>query len=450
MDRLEKIIQAIDFVLKHVHEGIVIADRNGRVVYVNEANERITGLDNKKILGKKVIDVVPHSSLIDVLKFGKEKLGVNTKVRDKYVYSNIVPIHENGETIGSISIFLDITEIENLNRELKEAKKKINTLSKQLSGFIGDKDFIVGKNPKMQRVLHISQKAAGIISNVLITGESGTGKEVVARFIHKNGPRKNKPFVALNCGAIPETLLESELFGYEPGAFTGANPKGREGLFEKADGGTIFLDEIGDMPFPLQVKLLRVLQDNEIRRLGGEYKIRLDVRVISATNRPLEAMVEKGTFREDLYYRLNVIHIELPSLKERKEDIPIYVRFLMEKIGQRLDKNIHRITPTALRRLINYHFPGNIRELENILEKSFVMDEDGIIDLDDLPEFLNLETKHNGFYIDFKADWPTLKDTEKIIMERTLVAFPNKTKAAKMLGISRATLYRKMAELGLD
>lgn len=449
MERLEKIIQAIDFVLKHVHEGIVIADKNGRVVYVNEANERITGLENKKILGKKVVDVVPHSSLIEVLEHGKEKLGVHTKVRDKYVYSNIVPIREKGGIIGSISIFLDMTEIENLNRELREAQRQINSLSKQLSGFIGDKDFIVGKNPKMQKVLHVAQKAAGVISNVLITGESGTGKEVVARFIHKNGPRKDKPFVAVNCGAIPESLLESELFGYEPGAFTGASRKGKAGLFEKADGGTIFLDEIGDMPFSLQVKLLRVLQDNEIRRIGGEYKIKLDVRVMAATNKSLETMVEQGTFREDLYYRLNVIHIELPPLKERKEDIPIYVRFLMDKIAQRLDKKIYKITPNALRRLMNYHFPGNIRELENILEKSFVMDDDGIIDLNDLPEFLNLKTKYNGFYIDFEDDWPTLKDTEKIIIERTLVAFPNKTKAAKMLGISRATLYRKMDELGI-
>ncbi|NLZ53164.1 MAG: sigma 54-interacting transcriptional regulator [Thermoanaerobacteraceae bacterium] len=450
MESLENIIQAIDFVLKYVHEGIVIADRTGSVVYVNEANERITGLDNKKVLGKKVIDVVPNSSLIDVIKSGKEKLGVNTKVGDKYVYSNIVPIRKNSEIIGSISIFLDMTEVENLTRELKEAKQKINFLSKQLSGFIGDKDFIVGKSPKMQKVLQISQKAAGVISNVLITGESGTGKEVVARYIHKNSPRKNKPFIAVNCGAIPETLLESELFGYEPGAFTGANPKGKKGLFEKADGGTIFLDEIGDMPLPLQVKLLRVLQDNEIRRLGGEHKIKLDVRVISATNKPLEIMVEQGTFREDLFYRLNVIHIKLPPLRERKEDIPIYVEFLIEKIKQRLDKEIHNITSTALRRLINYRFPGNIREMENILEKSIVMDDDGIIDLDDLPEFLSLETKQNGFYIDFEADWPALKDMEKIIIEKTLVAFPNRTKAAKVLGISRATLYRKMKELGLN
>ncbi|WP_213951837.1 sigma-54 interaction domain-containing protein [Tepidanaerobacter syntrophicus] len=450
MDKLEKIVRSIDFILKHVHEGIVIADREGRVIYVNEANERITGLDNKKILGQKVIDVVPTSSLIDVLKSGKERLGVKTRVNNKYVYSNIVPIYESGVLIGSISVFLDLTEIQDLNQKLESARQQINSLSKQLSGFIGDKDFIVGRNPKMQKVLEVAKKAAGVISSVLITGESGTGKEVVAKFIHNNSPRKNGPFIEVNCSAIPETLLESELFGYEPGAFTGADPKGKTGLLEKANGGTIFLDEIGDMPFSIQAKLLRVLQDSEIRKLGGGRKIKLDIRVISATNRSLEAMVESGEFREDFYYRLNVIHIELPPLRERSEDIPVYAKLLMDKIGQRLNKKIQDISPAALRCLINYHFPGNIRELENILEKGFVMDEDGIIGVDDLPEFLSLKPEHNILKWNFDENWPTLQEAEKAIIERTLKAFPNKTKAAKVLGISRATLYRKMEEMGLD
>lgn len=450
MANLKKIIKAIDFILQHVHEGIVIADQGGKVVYVNEANERITGMDNRKILGKKVTDVVPNTSLLDVLECGREKIGVKTQVGNKDVYSNIVPIHENGKTIGSISIFLDITEVENLTRKLSKAQKQIDSLSKQLSGFIGDKDFIVGKNPKMQKILKLSQKAAKIISNVLITGESGTGKEVVARFIHNSGLRYNKPFVTVNCGAIPETLLESELFGYEPGAFTGAHRKGKIGLFEKANNGTIFLDEIGDMPLSLQVKLLRVLQDKEIRRLGSENKIKLDVRVISATNKPLEEMVKDGKFRDDLYYRLNVIHLNIPPLRERKEDIPIYIKSLLGKLTDILNKEIKKVTPAAIKRLINYHFPGNIRELENILEKSLVMDDDGIIDVDDLPQFLNLNPQKNGFYIDFGSEWPSLKEMEKTIIERALIAYPNKTKAAKVLGISRATLYRKIKKMKLQ
>ncbi|AYO29823.1 MAG: hypothetical protein PWR06_672 [Thermoanaerobacteraceae bacterium] len=446
MHRLEKMISAIEIILRHVHEGIVIADREGRVVYVNDANERITGLDNKKILGRYVKDVVPESSLIEVIETGREKLGTRTRVRDKYVISNIVPIYDGAEIIGSISVFLDITEVENLNIKLKKAQEQIDKLSKQLSTFLGDGQFIVGKNPMMQKVIYIAQKAAGVNSNVLITGESGTGKEVMARFIHNAGPRKDKPFVAVNCGAIPETLLESELFGYEPGAFTGAGNRGKAGIFELANGGTIFLDEIGDMSLSLQVKLLRVLQDKEIRRLGGIDKIKLDVRVMAATNKPLEKMVAEKTFREDLYYRLNVIQISLPPLRERKEDIPLYVRFLLDKLSGQLKAACPKISPGAMKALMNYDFPGNIRELENILEKSMVMDEDGNIDTDDLPDILSAHTGARGFYVETEGRWPTLKEVEKTLLEKTLAVFSNKTRAAEVLGISRATLYRMLDE----
>lgn len=284
MRKLNEMIKAIDIILDNVHEGIVIADMEGKVVYVNEANERITGLINHEILGRYVKDVVHGSSLIEVIETGREKLGTRTRVGDKYVISNIVPIYDDGQMIGSISVFMDITELEELNKKLKKAQEQIIHLSAQLSGFLGNGEFIAGQNPAMQKVMYIAHKAAGVNSNILITGESGTGKEVLARFIHRLGGRRDKPFVTVNCGAIPETLLESELFGYEPGAFTGAGQRSKEGLFEQAQGGTIFLDEIGDMPLALQVKLLRVLQDREIRHLGGTKKIKLDIRVIAATN----------------------------------------------------------------------------------------------------------------------------------------------------------------------
>lgn len=446
MHRLEKMISNIEIILRHVHEGIVIADREGKVVYVNEANERITGLDNKKIVGKYVKDVVPDSSLIEVIETGKEKLGNRTRVRDKYVISNIAPIYDDDEIIGGISVFLDITEVENLNIRLKSAQKQINRLSQQLSTLAGDGEFIFGKSPMMQKIVYVAQKAAGVTSNVLILGESGTGKEMLARFIHKTGPRKEKPFVAVNCGAIPETLLESELFGYEAGAFTGASSKGKVGIFEQAEGGTIFMDEIGDMPLSLQVKLLRVLQDKEIMRLGGTKKIKLDVRLISATNKPLEKMVAEKKFREDLYYRINVIQINLPPLRERKEDIPLYVRFLMKKLSKQIGSVIPKISPKAMKAIINYDFPGNVRELENILEKSMIMDEDKIIDIDDLPESIKKDVSSHGFYINIDSSWPTLEEVEKALLEKTLSIYPNKTKAAEVLGISRATLYRKLGK----
>ncbi|HWR62016.1 MAG TPA: sigma 54-interacting transcriptional regulator [Clostridia bacterium] len=450
MGKLNEIISNVQMILDHVHEGVVVADRDYRVVYVNEANQRITGFDNRQILGKYVRDIVPMSSLIEVIATGKERLMNKTWIGSKYVVSNIVPIYDGKEVIGSISVFMDITEIEALNSRLKQAEEKISHLSRQLCRYIGNEEFITGTNPTMQKAFYVAQKASGINSNVLITGESGTGKEVLARFIHNSGLGRQKPFVAVNCGAIPETLLESELFGYEPGAFTGASSHGKAGLFEQAGGGTIFLDEIGDLPLFLQVKFLRVLQDKQVYRLGGGSRINLDVRVIAATNRPLEKMVVEKTFREDLYYRLNVIQINIPPLRERKEDVHIYIKLLLEKLSRTMGAECPRIAPEAFRLLLNYDYPGNIRELANILEKCIVMDEDGVIDTNDLPEALNGHGKNKGLLMYGEQAWPTLRQMEKTLLEKTLSVYPSKSKAAKVLGISRATLYRKIRECGME
>ncbi|MDN5332361.1 MAG: hypothetical protein PWP45_1586 [Tepidanaerobacteraceae bacterium] len=450
MKILSEMINSIEIILNHVHEGIVIADKDGKVLYVNEANERITGLKNSKILGKFVKDVVPDSSIPEVINTGKEKLGVKTRVNNRYVISNIVPIKNKGssEVIGAISVFLDVTELENLNARLLKAEEKINRLSLQLSSFIGNGEPIIGKNTKMQRAFSLALKAANINSNVLIIGESGTGKEVIAKFIHDKGLRKNKPFIAVNCGAIPENLLESELFGYEAGAFTGASSKGKPGLFEQADGGTIFLDEIGDMPYPLQVKLLRVLQEKEIMRVGGTQRIRLDVRVIAATNRDIEMMVKEKKFREDLYYRLNVIKIDLPPLRERKEDLPLYISYFLNKLSMRLGREKPKIASAAMKLLLNYDYPGNIRELENILEKSLIIDDDGLITVEDLPEYLFKGSTYKYFDL-MKDRWPKLYEVEKNLIEESIKAFKNKTKVAEVLGIPRSTLYRKIKEYGI-
>ena len=448
MSKLKEIISKVELILDHIYEGVVIADHECRVIYVNDANEKITGFDNKHILGKYVTDVVPMSSLVEVIKTGKEKLRVKTWLGNKYVISNIVPIFDGKELIGCISVFMDITQIDALSNKLKQAEAQINHLSKQLYGFLGNEEFITGKSPLMQKVFYIAQKASAINSSVLITGESGTGKEVLARFIHNSGFGSQKPFVAVNCGAIPEALLESELFGYEPGAFTGASSHGKAGLFEQAKGGTIFLDEIGDLPLALQVKFLRVLQDKAIHRLGGSGRVNLEVRVIAATNRPLEKMVAEKVFREDLYYRLNVIQINIPPLRERKEDIHLYIKFLLEKLSRAMDVKCPKIAPEAIKLLLKYDYPGNIRELGNILEKCLVMDENGVIDTDDLPDFLNIYIKKYGLYM-HEEEWPTFKQMEKMLLERTLSAYPKKSKAAEILGISRATLYRKMEECGI-
>lgn len=450
MGKLKEIISSIEMILDHVYEGVVVADRDYRVVYVNAANQRITGFDNRQILGKYVKDVVPMSSLMEVIATGREKLMNKTWIGSKYVISNIVPIFDGKEIIGSISVFMDITEIEALNNRLRQAEEQISHLSKQLYRYIGNEDFITGKSPLMQKAFYVAQKASGINSNVLITGESGTGKEVLARFIHNNGLGKQKPFIAVNCGAIPDTLLESELFGYEPGAFTGASSHGKAGLFEQARGGTVFLDEIGDLPLFLQVKFLRVLQDKVIYRLGGSSRISLDVRIIAATNQSLEEMVTQKTFREDLYYRLNVIQINLPPLRERKEDTHIYIKFLLEKLAKTLGAECPQITSDAMRLLLDYDYPGNIRELGNILEKCIVMDEDGVIDINDLPDSLNRNAQNSEVLQYGDQNWPTLRQMEKTLLEKTLSAYPSKSRAARALGISRATLYRKIRECGME
>lgn len=300
---------------------------------------------------------------------------------------------------------------------------------------------IIANSPKMTTVLSLVRKVINVPSSILIYGESGTGKELIARAIHFNSIRKDKPFIAVNCSAIPEGLLESELFGYVKGAFTGAHAD-KMGLFEAAKGGTIFLDEVETMSKNLQVKLLRVLQDGTFFKVGTPHPLTVDVRIIAATNQDLEDAVRSKQFREDLYYRLKVIRIELPSLRERVEDIPLLVRYFMNKSSKKMDKNIRRISDDAMDILINYAWPGNIRELENTIERAVVISETDEIHKEDLP--VEIAT----LYSDSKRDW-TLKNIGKRIerehIQKVLnLVGGNKMEAAKLLGLDTTTLWRKL------
>jgi transcriptional regulator with GAF, ATPase, and Fis domain len=302
---------------------------------------------------------------------------------------------------------------------------------------------MVGDSPKMQRVIDLVARVADSQANVLIRGESGTGKEMVARLIHGNSPRKEGPFVAINCAALPETLLESELFGIERGVATGV--EARPGKFELARGGTVFLDEVGDIPLALQAKLLRVLQEREIEKLGGRRRIPIDVRILSATHRGLEEMIERGEFRQDLYYRLKVVEISLPPLRERREDIPKLVRFFLDKYGKREGLNDVRITQEALQKLMRYPFAGNVRELENVIEGALALTVDPIIDPGDL---LLPESPAGAEGGALTGDLPSLDDLESRYIARVLQhTGGNMSAAAKILGIDRKTLYRKRDEL---
>jgi len=304
---------------------------------------------------------------------------------------------------------------------------------------------IVGHHPLMQEVLRLLQKVSASQATVLITGESGTGKELVARALHAHSPRAQHPFLALNCAAVPETLIESELFGHEKGAFTGAQAR-QVGLFEAVDQGTLFLDEIGDLSLPLQAKLLRVLQEKEIRRIGGREDIKVDVRVVAATNRKLATAIKQGTFREDLFYRLNVVSIHVPALRDRTTDIPELIEHFLKKYAASSGKVVKEVTAGALRALLEYHWPGNVRELESVIERAGLLCDGGRVDVEDLPaEVRTRATLLDKMDFDLPADGFSLEEFERRLLE-TAMARSNGViaKAAKMLGLTYKTMQYRL------
>ena len=307
---------------------------------------------------------------------------------------------------------------------------------------------IVGRSPRMQAVIDVLKKVAGTTATVMIRGESGTGKELVARAVHYNSPRRSRPFTALNCAAIPENLFESELFGHEAGAFTGATGR-REGLFEVANGGTLFLDEVGDLPPAMQSKLLRVLQDREIRRVGGKESVRVDVRLLSATNKDLEQEMEKGHFREDLYYRLNVVSVELPSLRERTEDIAVLAPHFLEKYNGEFGKRLREIRPEAMQALLAYRWPGNVRQLESVIERAVLLSDGNALTLDDFGPLL--QSRPTALIAnDLPAEGLDFEQLEKDLLQKALARSGGvATKAARLLRMNyKAFLYR-MEKFGL-
>ncbi|HLO04683.1 MAG TPA: sigma 54-interacting transcriptional regulator [Symbiobacteriaceae bacterium] len=449
---IQEILGPAQQLLALLHDGIAAIDHHGTVVFVNEANTRITGLRPEQLLGRHVDEVVPDSHLLEVLQTGRELVGVRTRVGEREVVSNIVPVYQEQDVVGVVSVFRDITEVLALTSQLQEARNTIDLLRSSLSTIPAAQDgMVIGRSPLAQKVFTTAIKAAPVDSPILIEGESGTGKEVVARLIHARSPRKDRPLIAVNCAAIPGSLLESELFGYEEGAFTGAHKGGRAGLFELADGGTLFLDEIGDMELSLQAKLLRALQSGEIRRVGGERTRKVNVRIVSATNQNLQQLVKEKRFREDLYYRLRVIRLELPPLRERREDLIDFVEHAMAKICTRLGRPKASFTAGAMRVLLAYPFPGNIRELENVVEQAVVLAEQVVIDVADLPPDLALTPAAPPPTTTFGLEhFPTLAELERSLLEAGVRTFDSKSDLARHLGLGRATLYRKLAKYGLD
>ncbi|WP_422485943.1 sigma-54 interaction domain-containing protein [Gudongella sp. DL1XJH-153] len=439
-------------VLDSSNESFIYVNNEGIIEMISESYAEFLNRKKEDLIGLNVVDVVDNTRLDVVLKTGKSEIAQIQIVKGKKIIATRIPVYAKGKIVGAIGkiLFRDVDELNNLYMKINNIEKELNLYRdefKKANKAEYALESIIGDSPEIKRLKEMTKNVASTNSNVLILGESGTGKELFAHAIHNNSKRVEAPFIKVNCGAIPYELLESELFGYEEGAFTGAKKGGKIGKFKAADGGTIFLDEIADLPMNMQVKLLRVLQDRVIERIGSNTSEKVDVRVIAATNKNLEEMVEHESFRLDLYYRLNVVSIRIPSLRDRKDDIPLLSKHLINKISIKENKQVHGISNQALDLMKNYQWPGNIRELENILERAinFLGDDRTI-----LPK--HLPTKINGgtgLYYD-RSLKETLEEVEKEVIIRSLVQTKgNKSKAAKLLNISRTSLYEKMDKYGV-
>lgn len=444
--------ERLQMILESVQDGICVVDRSGEVTYVNPSYLRIVHKTPEMVVGQNVFETAADGNRCAVLRSGIARIGsIRHKKDGTTIVANVDPIFVDGEIAGVVSVIKDITEIQTLMERLSQVSAKAEYLEQELlrtkktaQAFAN----YIGKSGKVVDVLALASKAADSSANVLIRGESGTGKEVIAEGIHYASGRRRGPFIRVNCGAIPGALLESELFGHEKGAFTGAVRR-KLGKFELANHGTIFLDEIGELDKNLQVKLLRVLQQKEFDRVGGEETIHVDVRIIAATNRDLEAMVREGTFRDDLYYRLNVIPIILPPLRDRPDDIPLLVEHFIEKISKENKKDVRGITPDAMQMFMHYRWPGNVRELENVIERVITLMDTDLITAAMLPSYIKGDIA--GREVQSLADDTVLpwEEYEKQIIANALRQGTSFNGAAKLLRISHKTVAAKARKYGL-
>lgn len=466
--KVKELKKQLQLVLESVQEGICVINKDGYINYVNPAYLRIVGVKKEDIINKPINSISPCGARSKSLVSGEKIRGaISKKNNGTTIVSNVSPIIIDGDVYGAVSVVKNITEIQELHKKLNEISDKAEYLEGELlrtkKNYEGFEKF-KGRSGKVIDALAIASKAAKVDATVLIRGESGTGKELIAEGIHYISKNSSGPFIRVNCAAIPETLIESELFGHEKGAFTGA-VKRKLGKFELSNNGTIFLDEIGELEKSMQAKILRVIQSKEIQRLGGEETIKVNVRIIAATHRNLEDMVKKNEFREDLYYRLNVIPIMLPPLRDRKEDIPLLVEYFFNKLKK--DKTIKGIKREVMSILTNYSWPGNVRELENVIERIItLMEEDEYIKVEDLPFYIrevNTNTKYKDDLIEQKIETTKniidsieqeeilpFSEYEKIIIEKALKKYKSYNAAGKALGITHKTVAAKAKKYGIE
>lgn len=453
LHREKNISEDLNTIIETIYDGILVVNKDGIVTMLSKAYAKFLNVDEKASIGKHVTKVVENTRMHIVARTGIAEYADVQKVNGHYMIATRIPIVKNGEVVGAVGKVL----YRNID-ELNMLQKKIGIMESQLEQYKGELkqinkakysfSSIIGNSINMIEATKHARRASKTDSNVLLIGESGTGKELFAHAIHQSSNRKYGPFIKINCAAIPSELLESELFGYEEGSFTGAKKGGKLGKFELAEGGTIFLDEIGDMPLYMQAKLLRVIQEREVERIGGTKSRPVNVRIIAATHVNLEEMVAQGKYRQDLYYRLNVFLISIPSLRERKEDIRTLSYHFLENLNNKYFKHIDGYSEEAIKYLLRYEWPGNIRELSNVIERAVnIIDNEKLI----TPEHLPQKILGDDFKKEIKSLQEILEDAEKnAIIESLRASNGNRTKAAKLLNVSRSTFYEKMMKFNLE
>lgn len=444
--------QAVDAIVNNPFEGIMAIDAEGHIVFINDFFLDVFQHSKSEVIGRKVWDLVPNCRLFETVGQGYSIWGESLRINNREFLVGRFPLKVAGKTVGAM--------VKTIFPDLAVAKEIVNKLAQPLRHGLAQKQNlctcrdIIGETPAMLYVKKLARRASRTSSTLLITGESGTGKEVVAQAIHTRSVRREAPFISVNCGAIPENLLESELFGYVDGAFTGAKKGGKPGKFELANGGTILLDEIGDMPLYMQVKILRVLQERAVWRVGATTPTMLDVRVMASTNMDLNVLVQERKFRQDLFYRLNVLEIPLPPLSERSDDIPLLAEALIERINLKIGSDAKGITPECLKMLQAYHWPGNVRQLENMLEQAVNWSEDPLIDVRNVP--IGPDCKSAEIRVpklSLVAAQPfrnTMDETERsLIIEALAQTRGNKAQAARALNMQRSVLYKKLERFNI-
>lgn len=455
LEKLERQSEIIDELIENAYEGMVIVDAKGYITKFNYV--KLLGIQEADALGKPVAAIIENTGLPRVLETGKAEIGAIQTINGKDMVVSRIPFKKNGRVVGAIGtvMFRDVNEVKHLAKKVNKLESKVNLYKREIDRIHQAKyefEDILTVDRQMKQLIDLARKSAEMDTTILIDGESGTGKEYFAHAIHNGSERRYKPFVRINCGAIPRELIETELFGYDEGAFTGARKSGKIGKFELANGGTIFLDEIGTLPIEMQAKLLRVLEEREVERIGSNNKIHLDIRVIAATNVDLKTMVEEKTFREDLYYRLNVIRISLPPLREREGDVALLSEHILKQFAEKYHKGMMKIAPVAMQHLANYDWPGNIRELRNIVERAFSVANGQVIYTRELPDFL---IQKDFLQNSLSQVNMSLKDVVAAAECQAITAAlklcdGNKTEAAKHLGIHRTQLYKKMLKYKMD